>query len=163
MLLLFMVASGASVKVQDSRQRICFSYKSDAVVSGDEVLAADCDSSDQKQSNWAVTTLSNSQGSQVVQFCIQGTSLCIGANKNRQNRVSRVTLVAQDSSDTAQQWTIDSLNLKTSYFNVLSNECLQVAGGTRRGTITTGSCTGNKRQQWIISSNFTKQFDRLIL
>jgi hypothetical protein len=162
---LMMMASVASDVIQSRRRDTCFSYHDAVPASGDKVILADCDPTDTKQSSWVITTVSGSQetNNQIIQMCIKGTTLCIGTIKGALNDRLSVVLFDQDSTDTAQHWTVNPTRRTdqaiNTYTNVFSNKCLHMEGGSFNAIVGTNICSeGDKRQHFLISTGFNKRF-----
>ena len=135
---------------------LCLTYIDSLQGSGQPLLTANCDTSDETQTNWTVTNLASSGYYSPYQFCINGTTLCaglqfaprIGMPKNEIASVN-LKLVANDPTDDGQQWfALDTQTLPNHFVNGWSGGCIQAF--QIRPIASTRRCTNVATQEWKI-------------
>ena len=137
----------------------CLAYQRGQQTSGQFVITKMCNSSDAFQTNWIVDNSTSSGGSPTLQWCVNGTSLCVGIERSSIPYIRRrllnidMKMVANDPSDESQLFIpLDTAALPNHYINALTGQCAQslTVFNQSAGITTPLRCTDNKAQQWTI-------------
>ena len=145
-LMMFMAASVSAVTLTMTGDGRCLSLDGDEPTVGVLVNVDTCNPDDPRQANWAVNVVGTEGDSVTYTFCINGTNLCDGYEKDGDIYLKNQRLQIADPSSLAQQWTwINTPELPNNYINLGINLCDEVVDDLIEGR----ECENIPAQQWI--------------